>query len=76
MASNNNPSAAATVLGFPGSATSLYGGGSIADQLNNETEEQRKKRLAQIQASQGGASFLTAGYSGAISAAGTALGLS
>jgi hypothetical protein len=71
----NNPSPAATALGFPGSASSLYSGGSIADQLSNETEEQRKKRLAQIQASQGGASFLTAGYSGAVSAAGSALGL-
>jgi hypothetical protein len=77
MATNNNPSAAALALGMsvPG-ASGLMQGGSVADQLMSETEEQRRKRLAMLeqQKAQGGASYLTAGY-GAVSAAGSALGL-
>jgi hypothetical protein len=69
-----NPSAAAQSLGFPGSATSLYGGGSIADQLSNETEEEKRRRLAAMAQSQRPGT-LGQGYGTAISAAGSALGL-
>jgi hypothetical protein len=69
-----NPSAAAQSLGFPGSTSSLYGGGSIADQLNNETEEEKRRRLAAMAQSQRPGN-LGQGYGGAISAAGSALGL-
>jgi hypothetical protein len=75
-----NPSAAAMALGYnsSGSASSLFGGASVGDQLANESEEERKRRLAALQASQQGVrpGGLGSGYSGAISAAGSALGLS
>jgi hypothetical protein len=73
MASN---SAAATALGFPGSASSLYSGASIADQLSQEDEETRRKRLLAMQQGLGRPGGLGSGYSGAISPAGSALGLS
>jgi hypothetical protein len=71
----NNPSAAAMALGFPGSASSLFGGSSVADQLANETEEQRKKRLAMLAQSQRPGGDLGGGYGSAVSAAGSALRL-
>jgi hypothetical protein len=73
----SNPSAAAMALGFPGSATSLYGGGSIADQMANETEEEKRRRLLAMQQSQQGQrpGGVGAGYGSVVSAAGSALGL-
>jgi hypothetical protein len=77
---SNNPSAAAMALGYnsSGSASSLFGGSSVGDQLSNETEEERKRRLAALQASQQGVrpGSVGSGYSSAISAAGSALGYS
>ena len=71
-----NPSAAAMALGYnsSGSASSLYGGGSVADQLSNETEEEKRRRLAAMAQSQRPGN-LGQGYGTAISAAGSALGL-
>jgi hypothetical protein len=72
-------SPAALALGYgSGSASSLYSGSSIADQMANETEEERKKRLAML-AQQQRPGNLGQGYGsaigGTVSAAGSALGL-
>lgn len=60
---------AAIGMSVPG-ASSLMNGGSLADQVNNETDEERKKRLAALQASRmlptGGASALGLGYGSAL----------
>jgi hypothetical protein len=70
-------SPAASALGY-GSAGSLFTGSSLGDQLVNEADEERKRRLAALQASQQGVrpGSVGSGYSSAISAAGSALGLS
>jgi hypothetical protein len=51
-------------------ASSLMQGGSVADQLSNETEEQRKKRLAMMEQARllptTGASTLGLGYGSAL----------
>jgi hypothetical protein len=72
MASN---SAAATALGFPGSASSLYSGASIADQLSQEDEETRRKRLLALRQGQGRPGGIGDQYSQALSPAGLALRL-
>lgn len=56
----------------PGASSLMEGGPSLGDQVANETEEQRKKRLAAIQASRQlpvGMSSLSDGYGSALSAA-------
>lgn len=56
-------------MSVPG-ASSLYGGGapSLSDQVGAETEEQRRKRLQQLQAGRQlpGMSSLGAGYGSAL----------
>ena len=71
-------SPAAMALGYQsGGASSLFSGSSLADQMAGETEEERKKRLAAMQAQQQGLRVggIGSGYGNAISAAGSALGL-
>jgi hypothetical protein len=67
------PSPAAMALGY-GQAGSMFTGSSLADQLANETEEEKRRRLAAMAQSQRPGS-VGQGYSSAISAAGNALGL-
>ena len=62
---SGNWSAAGQALGF--------GGRSVADQIKDETEEERRKRLAAMQASRPGS--VGAGYGDALSPVGQALGL-
>jgi hypothetical protein len=55
-------------MSVPG-ASSLMGQPSLASQVAGETEEQRKKRLANLQASQqqpGASALLGAGYGAAL----------
>lgn len=69
----SNPSAAGMALGYgTSSASSLFTGSSIADQMAGETEEERKKRLAAMQASQQGLrpGSVGQGYSAAFAALG------
>jgi hypothetical protein len=59
-------------MSVPGAGASSLTDASLADQVAGETEEERKKRLAQLQASRqlpSGVSSLAQGY-------GSALGLS
>jgi hypothetical protein len=65
-------SAAAQILGY-GSASSLFSGGSISDQLNSEEELERKKRLAALAAARPGG--VGDQYGRALSAAGQSLAL-
>jgi hypothetical protein len=65
--------------GLTGSATSDLGlGGTLADQVAGETEEQRKKRMAALAASKqagmgtGSASAMLLGTSGGLGALGNA----
>lgn len=56
-------------MSVPG-ASNLYGPPSLSDQVNDETEEQRKKRLQNMAAARqlpSGASPLAGGYSSALS---------
>jgi hypothetical protein len=63
------PTSSTIGMSVPG-ATSLMDGLSLADQVGNETEEERRKRLAALQAGRvlppAGASTLTAGFGDAL----------
>jgi hypothetical protein len=66
-------SPAAQALGYgSGSASSLYTGSSVADQVLGESEEERKKRLAALAAQQQGQrpGSVGQGYSAAFAALG------
>lgn len=57
--------------GVPTGASSLFTGGSLADQVSSETEEQRRKRLQQLAASRalpsaGVSSIIGGGYGSAL----------
>ena len=68
----SNPSAAGIALVRHEQRSSLFTGSSIADQMAGETEEERKKRLAAMQASQQGLrpGSVGQGYSAAFAALG------
>jgi hypothetical protein len=74
MANSFSPAGTSLNLGAGG----LMGGASVASQVSSETEEQRRKRLAAMQASRtlpGSTTGIASGYSQALSPAAASLGL-